>query len=360
MIPRTTPSCQSNDEKEHKISLKNVDTSTPSTCSKTSNPTWQQHLQQVITDPKELLNLLEIDDHYLPDAIKASQLFPLKVPRSLLNRINKNTLNDPILRQVLPIAAECETVNGYSFDPVGEQSDQPTGMIQKYHGRMLLMVNGHCAINCRYCFRRHYPYDDNRLSRPQWESALEHIANDHSISEIIYSGGDPLASSDKQLQWLTTQIAAIPHIKRLRIHTRLPVVIPNRITKAALQWMSRSRLRTVVVLHINHVNELNDDTLKANLQSMRDAGITLLNQAVLLKGVNDTTEDLVNLSEGLFEAGIIPYYLHVLDKIAGGAHFDTPEDAAKRLHHEITGLLPGYLVPKLVREEAEQASKTPL
>jgi EF-P beta-lysylation protein EpmB len=233
-------------------------------------------------------------------------------------------------------------------------------VIHKYHGRVLLVVNGHCAVNCRYCFRRDFPYDDNRLNRSQWQTTIDTISKDISISEVIYSGGDPLASSDKQLQWLTEQLAAIPHIKRLRIHTRLPVVIPNRITEETLRWMTQTGLSTVVVLHINHPQELNDDGLINSIQTMKSAGITLLNQAVLLRGVNDSSAVLCQLSEALFEAGILPYYLHVLDKVTGSAHFDTDETLAKSLHAELTAYLPGYLVPKLVREVADQASKMAL
>ncbi len=351
MIHRTASSWQRNDKKDHRISLKEINT--PSL-------TWQQHLQQAVTEPTELLSLLSIPHEHLAAAIQASQLFPLKVPKTFLDRIEKGNLNDPLLKQILPIGAESLVVDGFSKDPVEEQKDQPAGMIQKYHGRILLMVNGHCAINCRYCFRRHYPYADNRLNREQWQAAFEQIASDDSISEVIYSGGDPLASSDKQLHWITDHLAQIPHIKRLRIHTRLPVVIPHRITDETLEWMSSTRLSTVVVLHINHANELNDTFLRKQLHKMRLAGITLLNQAVLLKGVNDTIEDLTALSESLFDAGIIPYYLHTLDPVDGAAHFDVEITKAKALHQQMVARLPGYLVPKLVKEEANQPSKTSL
>jgi KamA family protein len=195
------------------------------------------------------------------------------------------------------------------------------------------------------------------LSRSEWDDAISKIATDDSISEVIYSGGDPLASNDKQLLWLTQQIAAIPHIKRLRIHTRLPVVIPNRITDASLEWMTNHRLATVVVLHMNHANELNDETLRHSIQMMKNAGITVLNQAVLLKGINDSVEDLAQLSEASFDAGVIPYYLHVLDKVDGSAHFDIADNEAKKLHQQLTHYLPGYLVPKLVREMANMPAK---
>jgi L-lysine 2,3-aminomutase len=356
MIQRTTSSWHGkNDEKENKeakLSVIAVQAETES-----ADITWQQHLQQVVSDPAELLTLLEINPSYLEAAIRASGLFPLKVPRPLLGRIEKGNINDPLLRQILPIEAELANIEGYSSDPVGEQTGQSVGLIHKYHGRVLLMVNGHCAINCRYCFRREFPYEENRLNRSQWENVLNTITDDTSISEVIYSGGDPLASNDKQLAWLTQQIAAIPHIKRLRIHTRLPIVIPNRITPECITWMTETRLSTVVVFHINHPNELNDVQFKHAIVMMKTAGITLLNQTVLLKGVNDTSETLVRLSEQLFDIGILPYYLHLLDKVHGSAHFDMPTHRAKTIHDTLTACLPGYLVPKLVREVADEPSK---
>lgn len=318
---------------------------------------WQQQLQQVITDPAVLLTLLDLDDTYLAAAQRANALFPLKVPLSFVLRMEKGNINDPLLQQVLPIGAECRIADGYSNDPVGEQTGQQNGMIHKYHGRVLLMVNGHCAVNCRYCFRRHFPYDEHKLNRTQWTALLQQLSDDSSITEVIYSGGDPLASSDKQLAWLTNEIAAIPHIKRLRIHSRLPVVIPERISDSCLEWMSQTRLSTVMVLHINHAHELNDDTLKTAISRMKAAGITLLNQAVLLKAINDTLDAQLHLSEALFDAGILPYYLHVLDKVQGSAHFSISDKAAKQLHEQITNHLPGYLVPKLVREIPNKPSK---
>lgn len=320
---------------------------------------WQYQLQHAITDPAELLEQLEISSDYLAAAIAASHQFPLRAPHAFISRIKKGEINDPLLQQILPIAQELKHTPGFHKDPVGEQYNQPAGLIQKYQGRVLLMVNGHCAINCRYCFRRHFPYQENRLNKNEWQQLIAQIAQDPSISEVIYSGGDPLASNDKQLRWLTERIADIRHIKRLRIHTRLPVVIPQRITAESLSWMTEHRLSTVLVLHINHANEIDQAVIDA-CQRMKAAGITLLNQAVLLKGINNTVSDQVQLSEALFDAGILPYYLHVLDKVDGAAHFDQPEQNAIKIYQTLLQQLPGYMIPKLVREQAGEASKTPL
>ncbi|MGS2717482.1 EF-P beta-lysylation protein EpmB [Eionea flava] len=354
MIHRTATTWQAINNKDQQLIGSDHDEGTEKvTC-------WQEQLQQTISDPAKLLAKLNLDAGYLPAAMQAATLFPLRVPLSFVARMKKGDINDPLLQQVLPVGAESIITPGYSTDPVGEQSGDLNGLIHKYHGRVLLMVNGHCAVNCRYCFRRHFPYEEHKLSRAQWGEVITHIRNDHTISEVIFSGGDPLASNDKQLLWLTQQIADIPHIQRLRIHTRLPIVIPDRITDECLHWMTSTRLQTIMVLHSNHANELNDNALRRNIQRMRESGITLLNQAVLLKGVNDTVADQAQLSESLFEAGVLPYYLHVLDKVQGSAHFAIDDMTAKELLAGVTARLSGYLVPKLVREVSEEPSKTSL
>ena len=355
MIHRTAPTWQRIDAK-----IQAIDVDHAQNTSSSPRHSWQHALQHAITDPATLLAELELPSSLLPAAIEASKTFALRVPYTFLQRMEKGNPHDPLLKQVLPIDQELIPQLGYNQDPVGEQGNKHPGIIQKYQGRALLLVNGFCAVNCRYCFRRHFPYEDNRLSRQQWQQALLHLNKDTSINEVIFSGGDPLASSDKQLAWLTEQIAKIPHIQRLRIHTRLPVVIPARMTPESLQWMSNKRLSTVVVLHINHPNELNDPQLLQCLNTMKQAGITLLNQSVLLKGVNDNTDTLIMLSERLFKAGILPYYLHVLDKVAGAAHFDTSHKTAKQLHLAMTHQLSGYLVPKLVTEITGEPSKSPV
>jgi L-lysine 2,3-aminomutase len=323
-----------------------------------SASSWQQQLQQAVTDPKILLDTLQLDPALLPAAQLASRQFPLRVPHAFINRMAIGDSNDPLLRQVLPLEAELIARSGYSNDPLQEQTNPQAGLIQKYQGRVLLLVNGHCAVNCRYCFRRHFPYEENRLSRQQWLDVLAQITADDSIEEVIFSGGDPLASSDKQLHWLSQQVAAIPHIQRLRIHSRLPVVIPERITDDCIAWLSEHRLQTVFVLHINHPNEL-DNSLIAAIHRLKVAGITLLNQAVLLKGVNNSVDILKALSDRLFAAGVLPYYLHLMDAVAGAAHFDIPLQEAESLHKALMASLPGYLVPKLVKEVAGAPAKTP-
>ena len=321
---------------------------------------WQDELSQAVRDPLELFELLELDHSSLPAALAADQDFKLMVPRPYLAKIRKGDINDPLLAQILPSGAELLTSPGYSADPLEENSANPApGLIHKYHGRVLLIVSPTCAVHCRYCFRRHFPYGDNQPGRKQWQQTLNYIAADSSISEVIYSGGDPLAANDHQLQWLTDQIAAIAHIKRLRVHTRLPVVIPSRITESCLRWLSASRLRTNVVLHVNHANELGEDT-RGTVERLKASGIDVLNQSVLLKGVNDSAEILITLSEKLYDMGILPYYLHVLDTVQGAAHFAISQQKIIDIQQQLLATLPGYLVPKIVIEEPGPDSKLPI
>jgi L-lysine 2,3-aminomutase len=322
--------------------------------------TWQEQLANSIRDPKQLLNMLELDSSLLSGALSAHEDFPLRVPLPYLQRIAKGDPHDPLLRQVLPLGNELLAAPGYSEDPLDEQSSNPIpGLVHKYHGRVLLIVSPNCAINCRYCFRRHFPYQDNKPGRHEWRHALNYISNDSSISEVIYSGGDPLATSDKQLQWLTEQIAQIDHVQRLRVHTRLPIMIPDRVTKSCLQWLTSTRLKPSMVIHSNHPNEL--DTAVANaLGQLKQAGVTLLNQTVLLSGINDSLPVLKQLSEQLFDVGVLPYYLHQLDRINGAAHFEVSDPQAKQLISELMAILPGYLVPKLVREIPDAQHKVHL
>ncbi|WIO74729.1 EF-P beta-lysylation protein EpmB [Porticoccaceae bacterium LTM1] len=321
---------------------------------------WQEELTQSVRDPEQLFRLLDLPDDQLDSARAACGEFPLRVPKPYLERIQKGNLNDPLLKQILPLGDELLAAPGYSTDPLAEQEANPIpGLIHKYRSRVLLIVSPNCAINCRYCFRRHFPYQDNKPNRQDWQRALDYIANHTEINEVIYSGGDPLAASDRQLAWLTRQITQIPHITRLRVHTRLPIVIPQRISDECLQWLTGSRLKPVMVLHCNHGNEIDPAVAEAAAR-LKSAGVTLLNQAVLLKGVNDTAEQLEALSEKLFSIGVLPYYLHLLDRVQGAQHFDVDEITARRLVGELIKRLPGYLVPKLAREEAGNPSKTPI
>ena len=259
---------------------------------------------------------------------------------------------------MLPVIEETLVVKGYSSDPLDEIDHNPIpGVVHKYRNRLLLIVSPSCAINCRYCFRRHFPYQENRQSKQQWQKALDYISSTKELNEVIFSGGDPLAANDSFLGWLTEQIANIPHIKRLRIHTRLPVVIPSRIDDQFLRWATGTRLLPIMVLHINHSNEINLALLKA-VQRLLSKGIRVLNQTVLLKGINDSAQALVDISESLYDIGVTPYYLHLLDPVAGASHFDIPITQSQAIYAELQATLPGFLVPKLVREIPGEQSKT--
>lgn len=320
--------------------------------------TWQEELIQSIRDPEALLEYLHLPMELLPQAQAASALFELRAPRPYLDRIVKGDRHDPLLRQILPLGEELVLTPGYSADPLQEADSNPTqGLVHKYHGRVLLIAAPNCAINCRYCFRREFPYEDNNPSRQQWQQVFAQLRADSSIREVIFSGGDPLANSDRQLQWMVDQLAEIPHIHRLRVHTRLPIVIPQRITEETLRWLADSRLQSVMVLHTNHPNEVDAQVIDT-IARLRRAGVTVLNQAVLLKGVNDDLEIQVALSETLFAAGVLPYYLHLLDKVQGAAHFEVADADAIRLHQYMQARLPGFLVPKLTREEPGALNKT--
>ncbi len=321
---------------------------------------WQTALSNVITDPAELLQELALDASLLPAAQLASQQFPLKVPHSFVARMKKGDPNDPLLRQVLPLQDELKSHASYSVDPLHENEFNPLpGLLHKYHGRVLLTVASVCGVNCRYCFRRHFPYDENNPGRNGWGKVLQYIADDQSISEVIFSGGDPLIAPDRLLKDLVMKIATISHVKTLRIHTRMPIVIPMRITTALIELLTCTHLQPVMVLHCNHPQEI-DMTVHNAIQKCRDANITLLNQAVLLKGINDNADVLIELSEKLFSCGILPYYLHLLDRAQNTAHFAVSEFTAQQLLVEIMAKLPGYLVPRVVREVAGASGKTPI
>ncbi|MBU2925059.1 EF-P beta-lysylation protein EpmB [Colwellia sp. 1_MG-2023] len=320
---------------------------------------WQKDLRQVITDPEKLLTLLDINSAEYLQHFNAKQLFPVRVPLPFISRMKKSDFNDPLLKQVMPLSNEFIMSDGFSTDPLEEHDTVAEGLLHKYKNRVLMIVRAGCAINCRYCFRRHFPYQENSPNKQRWQQALIYIAEHSEISEVIFSGGDPLMANDSHLTWLVEQIEAITHVKRLRIHTRLPVVIPSRITKGLVDLLIRTRLKATMVLHINHANEIDDNFAQA-LEPLREARIPLFNQSVLLNGVNDKSDTLIALSEKMFDIGIIPYYLHLFDPVQGAAHFDVTEKKAVKIVNEMLASLPGFLMPKLVREIAGQTNKTPI
>lgn len=320
---------------------------------------WRTLWREAITDARELLACVSLE--HLADALPADDAgFNLRVPRGFVARMRAGDPHDPLLLQVLPQLAETHEVPGFSTDAVDDMAARSAkGVLHKYQGRALLIASGSCAVNCRYCFRRHFPYGDEMAAAGQWHQALEHVRQDESISELILSGGDPLALATGKLEELSRGLADIPHVSRLRIHTRLPVVLPERIDTSFVEWLKALPLQKVVVLHANHANEFDDSVDKACAR-LREAGATLLNQAVLLKGINDEADTLIALSERMFTAGVLPYYLHQLDRVQGAAHFEVTDAQAQALIERMRSRLPGYLVPKLVREVGGDPSKRPL
>jgi L-lysine 2,3-aminomutase len=330
----------------------------PQTNSRVIKQAWQTALANAIKNPEELLSQLGLSGRL--DAVDDDMIkqFPLRVTQSYINKMRYGDPKDPLLRQVFPLIDENIDMADFVADPVGDHlAITAPGILQKYNGRALLLTTGACAIHCRYCFRRHFPYGDSNPLASQWQETLTSISDDVSINEIILSGGDPLALTDTKLCALVSDIEKIKHIKRLRIHTRLPVVLPERIDEHLVSWISASRLQIVIVIHANHANELDQEVAQA-LAALNLAGCQLLNQAVLLKGVNDDIDSLHNLSERLSELAVMPYYLHLLDRVAGASHFDVSEKQGVKLIDQLRTLLPGYLVPRLVREQQGESSKT--
>lgn len=321
---------------------------------------WQQLWRDAVTDPHELLGLLDLSQHAAALLPGADTGFALRVPRGFIARMRRGDPADPLLLQVLPRAAELGDVAGFSHDAVGDIAARAAhGVLHKYHGRALLIATGSCAVNCRYCFRRHFPYAEETAAANRWQQALDYLRSDDSISEVILSGGDPLSLATAKLAELTDALVTIPHIRRLRIHTRLPVVLPERIDAEFSTWLGALPLQRVVVLHANHPNEIDAAVLGA-CAVLRDAGATLLNQAVLLRDVNDSAETLCALSQQLFDGGVLPYYLHQLDRVTGAAHFEVDDARALALLRTVRERLPGYLVPRLVREIAGARYKLPV
>lgn len=318
---------------------------------------WQQAMRETVRDIDELLDLLGLNRSQVPLPCGPGEQFPLRVPRSYVARMRHGDPQDPLLRQVLPLKAEDISNPGFTPDPVGDlASERAPGLLHKYPGRALLITTGACAVHCRYCFRREFPYTEQNAAAGEWHSALDVIRKDESLEEIILSGGDPLSLSDHRLAALADELDAIPHLQRLRIHTRTPIVLPERIDDQLLAWLGEGRLKRIIVLHCNHANEL-DEAVGTALGKLRLTGALLLNQAVLLRGVNDDLQSLAQLSRALFAAAVVPYYLHQLDRVQGAAHFEVPDDDALRLYQELQDSLPGYMVPRLVREISGELSK---
>ncbi len=316
---------------------------------------WKKQLSEAISSPTELLQQLDLT-HLLTEQIQEETNFRLRVPQAYVNKMKKGDANDPLLLQVLPTLAENELTG--NVDPVGDLNAMPSpGLLHKYHGRALIISTAACAIHCRYCFRRHFPYSDAQALSSQWPATLEYLKQHPEIKEVILSGGDPLVLDDNKLAAMCHDLETIPHIKWLRIHTRLPVVLPSRITASLLEWMQRSRFRITMVIHANHANELGGDEMIA-LQKLQNANITLLNQSVLLRNINDNSSTLIDLSQRLHDCAIVPYYLHMLDPVKGGLHFDVAREKAGKIIENMRTKLPGYLVPRLVIEEKGKSSKT--
>lgn len=322
-------------------------------------PDWRQSLREAIGDPRDLLELLDLA--HLGDHLPAHDAgFAMRVPRGFAARMRRGDSRDPLLLQVLPQLAELDEPPGFTVDAVGDLAARAAhGVLHKYDGRALLIAAGSCAVNCRYCFRRHFPYAKDIAAVNGWRDALSWLRDDPSVRELILSGGDPLMLATHKLAELTDSLRAIPHVTRLRLHTRLPVVLPERIDGEFCRWLSGLSLQCVIVLHANHPNEL-DDSVRDACVRLRGAGATLLNQSVLLRGVNDDADVLAALSERLFECGLLPYYLHQMDRVQGTAHFVVTDNRARALCGELRARLPGYLVPRLVREVPGEASKLPV
>lgn len=322
---------------------------------------WQSQLSDLITDPQELLSLLQLSpEQLLSGAILASEQFKLRVPRAFVGKMKVADPFDPLLLQVLPHHLELENHPEFVTDPLGEeQANQQPGVLHKYKSRFLLTLTGACAVHCRYCFRRHFPYQDNLPKNEDWLNIKQYIESQPDINEVILSGGDPLTLTNRRLQSWIERLESLPQIKFLRIHSRVPIVIPNRVDEALISILKNSRLRIILVVHSNHASELDDFTCRT-LNTLVNHQMTVLNQAVLLRGVNDSAQVLVDLSYRLFDAGVMPYYLHVLDKVKGAHHFDLMPQDIDLIYKEVLANLPGYLVPKLVREIAGEKNKTPL
>ncbi len=318
---------------------------------------WQQQMRLAIRSVDELLAVVGVDPGQFPEGLIARSPFPLLVPHSFVYRMRRGDPTDPLLLQVLPLAAERLQQAGFGSDPVGDAAaERAPGLLHKYAGRALLISTGACAIHCRYCFRRHYPYAESLAAKQDWAAVVDAISADSSIVEVLLSGGDPLSLSTAKLRRLTDQLAAIPHLRRLRLHTRWPVVLPARVDSELLDWIADLPWPVSIVLHANHAQEF-DTRVDQACTALRSAGALLLNQAVLLAGVNDCTDRQQQLSERLFAAGVLPYYLHLLDRVSGAGHFEVSATRGEAIIDQLRQRLPGYLVPRLAKEVAGEGSK---
>lgn len=318
---------------------------------------WLTDLANAFNNPVALLEFLELDLADFSQDILARKLFALRVPKSFAEKMEKGNRYDPLFLQAMASADEFLQAEGFVKDPLEEQHSPAPNILHKYQNRLLFMIKNSCAINCRYCFRRHFPYDEVKSGKQIWQQGLDYIAAHKEIEEVIFSGGDPLMAKDAELDWLITQLEQIPHIQTLRIHSRLPVVIPNRITETLCQRLLQSRLHIVLVTHINHANEI-DEIFAQKMQMLKQANVVLLNQSVLLKGINNQAECLKQLSHKLFSIGILPYYLHLLDRVEGASHFFIEDAEALTIYRKLQKITSGYLVPKLAREIGGEPNKT--
>lgn len=322
---------------------------------------WQIALKNTIRNPEVLLESLNLEPSKLPLPVSSEHPFPTRVTKHYLSLIEPGRHDDPLLLQILPVEAEHEVKPNYSSDPLQEANFSPVpGLLHKYKGRVLVIATSACAIHCRYCFRKEFPYNSHRPNPDHWSEILQYIAADSTIEEVIFSGGDPLTLGDQQLEQRIQDLAALDHVQTLRIHSRIPIVLPDRLTPSFTEVLTQTRLKPVLVLHCNHPNELATPQLKAPLQTLQQSGVHLLNQAVLLKGVNDDANTQINLSKKLFSLGVLPYYLHLLDQVSGTQHFHVQKEQALAIHQSLLANLPGYLVPKLVMEQPNESHKTPV
>lgn len=321
---------------------------------------WKSALRNTINTPQQLAQAISLSQEAYKGLMHATELFPLKIPISVLSRIQENHLDDPVLRQYLPTEKEMQEHPDYQIDPVGDLNASPLpGIIHKYQSRALIITSQVCAVHCRYCFRRHFPYQDMQLTSKHQEKIIAYLRENPALNEIILSGGDPLSLDDEKLYELIQALESVSHIKTLRIHSRLPIVIPSRVTDRLLDILKNSRFKTVMVLHCNHANEIDEDVESACLK-LKQHTDALLNQSVLLRSINDSADVLAELSYRLFDCGVIPYYLHLFDKVQNAAHFDISAKQATIIVDNLRKKLPGYLVPKLVTEIAGEPCKTPV